>query len=259
MRARGTIAVVVGLATAIGLATPAAATAAPATEVTGEVHSVRYDAATGITTEVIYTPAAGVSTVELYRRLKAAGVPDLVDPSSRATVQDPFQCYWGTAYALDSGRCPPISWTQDGLVRPRVTIMDYTNSAWPVHAATDTWNQSIAIDVIYGSCGLTGHCVRVHNNDYGPTGWAGGNYRQIDANRHIIDGSARVQLNDYYHRNAPFNTYAGHRSTACHEVGHSIGVGHNMSTSSCMYADQISSNPQYPSSDDFGLLANIVY
>ncbi|MCW3816437.1 matrixin family metalloprotease [Micromonospora sp. DR5-3] len=58
---------------------------------------------------------------------------------------------------------------------------------------------------------------------------------------------ATVQLNTYCS-----GTEYERWNTACHELGHVLGLGHNTSTSSCVYAYR--SSQRYPNTDDFNLL-----
>ena len=69
---------------------------------------------------------------------------------------------------------------------------------------------------------------------------------------YFIDGKVTIYLND---RTTP-NTYAARRSVACHEMGHALGMAHNLSLPSCMYGGP--TFPQHPTTDDFGVL-NALY
>lgn len=243
-------------------AAPAVVGAAAAPAVT-DVLAIRTNP-DGTTTYTSYRTPVGVTAAQLYHGLKAEGVVGLQDPSaSSITTMDVFQCYYGTAYALNGGQCPAAQWKTSGRARPLVHFNDHSSSAWPVMAAGAKWNESCCVDVTvgFGYCSsATGqHCVHVWSDTYGRTNsdgtpkWVGLTTWSLDSQRYFVENSMSVQLNDSY------NDYsaAQHRNTACHELGHAIGVGHNASKSSCVYPSVTSQ--QYPSSDDFYLLSNIIY
>lgn len=206
----------------------------------------------GDTEVTMYSPAPGVTSRQLHNSLQRAGVTGLLSPDAPpAGTFDEFQCYYGTAYALDNGKCPAINWRKNGRVRPQVHFNDHTSAAWPVNASAKKWNESVVIDVTYGTgwcAGYGAHCVHAYNANYGDNKLAGWVSRQIDSQRAFVD--ATVYFNDYYPN--------GHRRTTCHELGHAIGVGHNASRSSCMWTGP-GDDAQYPNSDDYGLLQYVVY
>lgn len=208
----------------------------------------------------VYRAAEGFSAAELFAELRAEGVPGLRSPAQRDQTgpdQDPFTCYHGTAYAFDSGRCPPARWTNGGHSDPQVYFRDHTPSAWPVRAAVAAWNRAVGIDSYWttGGCPAGGrHCVDVWSGNYGANGWTGNTTYRLNASRNLLDGSVRVRLNDYYAASA-----ADRRNSTCHELGHALGVAHNLSTGSCVYYRDIAANPQLPHSSDYNLLRYVVY
>jgi hypothetical protein len=212
----------------------------------------------GTTSVSIYRAAPDVSAEQLYAKLKAQGVTGLVDPSAPQPL-DVFQCYYGTAYALESGKCPAIKWRWNGFSDPQVYFRDHTPARWPVSASVSKWHEAVGIDSYWisggSSCPGSGkHCVNVYSANYGATGWKGSTSYQYDSSRYFIDGTVKVQLNDYY------SSTADNRGTTCHELGHALGVGHNTSTSSCMYSTSISgTDPMYPNSSDYNLLRYVIY
>jgi len=88
--------------------------------------------------------------------------------------------------------------------------------------------------------------VHVCNADYGAVGWAGLT-ELTESGPHIV--SIRVRINDHY------VTSATERLVACHELGHSIGLGHRMQSTSCM--KQGTSTP-HPDSSDYAEL-DLIY
>jgi Metallo-peptidase family M12B Reprolysin-like len=205
-----------------------------------------------------------VTLNEFYQGLAVTGVTSrgvVVGPT--APSLDPQNCYFGTAYAMQGGFCPPKTWTYQGHPRPIVYFRDYTGSAWPVHAATSTWNASTAIDSRWipytTACPTNVHCVHVLEGDYG-TGsgsYCGATYLPWDANGNFIDGSVNVFFNNENFRAGV--CHASHRSTVCHELGHALGLDHDVSTASCLYYRSVAGRSDYPKSDDFWVLANISY
>jgi predicted Zn-dependent protease len=89
--------------------------------------------------------------------------------------------------------------------------------------------------------------VNVYSGDYGATGWVGLTQMVFNSAQTYFT-KASVSLNDHYGG----NTEALHWNPACHELGHVLGLGHNVSTASCMYYRQ--SGNKYPTSEDRGLL-----
>ena len=66
--------------------------------------------------------------------------------------------------------------------------------------------------------------------------------------------SVYIDYNDRYALSA-----SEHRQVACQEQGHAMGMGHNSSLSSCMYAYSGSGASTTPNGDDFGELQYSIY
>ncbi|GGJ83915.1 hypothetical protein GCM10010123_12000 [Pilimelia anulata] len=199
----------------------------------------------------VYTPGDGVTPDELYRELSGQGVRGLRPPGAGSP-----NCRIRTAYALDDGKCPPIRWTWSGYADPQVYFRDRTPANWPVREAVNGWNRSPGVDSFWtgGACPRARkHCVEVRSGDFGK-GWAGNTTFKMTMGRNFIDGTVLVRLNDRYANGA-----ADRRSTACHELGHALGVGHNTSTASCMYAVDTASDPTQPHASDIDLLRRVIY
>jgi hypothetical protein len=112
--------------------------------------------------------------------------------------------------------------------------------------AISEWNKNgtVTLKEIAGEtnpqdCTPTTGIVEVCNGDYGmSTGWLG--LTQLffnDAGDHIA--AVTVKFNDSFFNqsNGPYNTPAARQHTACHELGHSTGLGH-VNTASCMNDSQ---------------------
>jgi len=198
-----------------------------------------------------YTPAKGVAPEQLAAKLRRRGVKAEVttpDETSGGISALAGSCGYGIARAP----CPVEYWRNNGYDDPQMYFVDHSGSKWPTDAAVYTWNQSYGIDSYYvwGGCpGYGGtHCVHVWSGNYGNSGWSGQTSYATNSDYSYIDGQTVVYLNDYYSMTS-FET----RSTACHELGHALGLLHAVGSGSCMY----SWSSAYPHSDDFALLGGI--
>ncbi len=198
---------------------------------------------------VIHTAAPGVTARQLYQRLKARGVQDLVDPATMR-VMDDGSCSWGTATSIE---CPRIEWSHSGTAHATIYFADHTTSAWPVDAAVNVWNQAQGVDSWYrwDSCPILAgtHCVHVWNANYGDNGEVGTTIYTWRGD-FFVDGTVRIQMNDFYQ-----TTPARKRKSTCHELGHALGLGHNSSAGSCMISGNYETSG--PSADDFNLLRDL--
>ena len=98
--------------------------------------------------------------------------------------------------------------------------------------------------------------MRVCNAAYGFNGWLGMASINIDADSHIVKGTAKV--NDSYSNYWTLDGEMNH--VMCQEIGHVFGLGHTTedgsSQGTCMdYSDDPSS--QWPDDHDYQLLADI--
>ncbi len=252
------MAVVLAVVSSVAFATGSSAETAPSDTGGGLVWSeVRKP--DGTSTSTVYTAAAGVTTTALYQSLRSAGVPGLIDPAARS--QQSFAAVSCSYGRVDTLTCSPVRWNKRGFGDPQVYFRDSTSSAWPVSASVTEWNRAVGADSYYiwhanGPCpaASTGkHCVPVASAYYG-SNWIGRIDYSFDANRYFIDGSVRVYLNSSH---GPAEDY---RSVACAQLGHTLGIGHNDASNSCMYSTRVSGpDARYPNSDDFGLIRYALY
>lgn len=129
------------------------------------------------------------------------------------------------------------------------------------------WNQSAVLDIVKvaggtrpKSCRPTDGMVEVCSASYGPTGWLG--IASIWASGdHITQATA--QVNDYYHDNAPYNSYSWKQLVLCQEIGHAYGLGHQNEdfntdeTTSCMEYTSLPAGNESPDNHDYQQLADI--
>ena len=106
-----------------------------------------------------------------------------------------------------------------------------------MNSAVSKWNQVPNIDswYYYNNCPfLAGaRCVDVFSANYGGTGWTGLatlNYPNGAGTGAFAESGQRIQLNDFY----PPSGFT-RNNTATHEVGHMLGLGHNLYSGDVLY------------------------
>jgi hypothetical protein len=208
----------------------------------------------------------GLFTKDQIQKSNITSVP-AAQSNSLGSYPNPSCLYGSARYACDdfngnqgvSYLYNAIHWPNRGHSHPQIYFTDQTGAAWPVDAAVYEWNKAQGIDSNYQRCPGSGYnCVTVVDKNYGNGGaWQGVQGKTLvgyTTGNWLITG-ATSELNDY--KSAGFNA-AGHREVACHELGHSLGMEHNVTTASdsCMYSANLN-NPAFenPSADDFNLLA----
>lgn len=139
-----------------------------------------------------------------------------------------------------------ISWPKDIIY-----VYDTTSAikksdgspVWPVYAAAERWDNGNPVDFIYTTKGCRSgyQCVTVRQVELAPpaagktaTGFSGSNIT-----------SSKVTLDTTFGRT---NTYDKRRNVVCHELGHSLGLKHRTSTTSCLTS--YVSNQRYPDATD---------
>jgi hypothetical protein len=235
---------------ATGLAPGRAMAEVTAADQAASVTSTVYNA-DGTITETVYTPAPGVTSADLAQNLKASGVANLAVKNEGDVTALAASCSLGTARTWASSATCFVRWSYNGAVRPIIDFVDHSGASWPVGRAVTKWNETSGIDSIYrpassGCDGAPTHCVNVYSKNYGATGWTGLTSRTLYAAQTYYT-NATTELNDYYG-----GTETQKWNTACHELGHVLGLDHNISTTSCLYYARIST--KYPNADDFNLL-----
>lgn len=203
--------------------------------------------------------APGAAPGKVLAGLRAQGLaPTGVTAQAEA---DPMECTtsYGSAKYLCLKSSPHwwFNWRWNGFDDPQVYFRDYTPAAWPVRASVTEWHRSPGVDSYWtqGACPGGGrHCVPVRAANNGPNGIVGYTYMEVDSIGFFIDGKVRVDFNSHY------SSSDDNRGTACHELGHALGLAHNGSRSSCLYATSISGpDPRLPHSTDISVLRYILY
>ena len=133
--------------------------------------------------------------------------------------------------------------------------------------ALNDWNQSSVLNtpLVAGgtsprNCRPTSGMVEVCSSSYGNTGWLGVAQIWVSGD-HITQGTAK--LNDYYHDNAPYNSYSWKQVVMCQEIGHTYGLGHQNEdfntdlTTSCMEYTNLPAGTEGPDQHDFQQLEEI--
>jgi hypothetical protein len=205
----------------------------------------------GTVTETIYTPAEDLSPAALAAHLTATGVANVRVRTEDEVSAQAAACKNGTARTWPSTATCFVKWSKNGAARPVIDFVDYSGTDWPVGRAVTEWNKTSGIDSIYrtagaGCDGAPAHCVNVYSGNYGRTGWVGLATRTLNAAQ-TYHKKVSVKFNTYYTSNA-----AQRWNVACHELGHALGLHHNLSTSSCLYYKQ--SAVKYPTGQDRALL-----
>jgi hypothetical protein len=218
------------------------------------------------TTHVTVIPVPeGTTAQRLYAELTAAGVTNLMSPHQvSAALAAP--CTWGHAEGFDATLWPCIRWANNGWSDPQVYFRDWTPANWPVDVSVYEWNKAVGVDSYYiwhtTACPSTStgkHCVNVYDATCPVPGLAnkvGCTDYRITSGNLFIDGSVKVYLNTALDGNGEDN-----RGTACHELGHALGVGHNQGekSTSCLAMTKPGPDNKYPSVEDYGLLKCRVY
>lgn len=162
----------------------------------------------------------------------------------------------------------PSHFRREGETRTYIYFIDYTGSAWPVGSAVTDWNQaypqrSARVNAYYRSASTgcpgvteTFHCVNVR--EYSDTNPGTGAACVGDLGCALYSYYSDPQQHFYSVRVFLNNTGRGpelqRRSTACHELGHALGLWHRGATDdSCMTEDFLIA--PYPDTDhDFDAL-----
>jgi hypothetical protein len=224
----------------------------------------------GVTEVVSYTPAVGVSPESLAEKLKAQGVPNVQVKQWNSTSgwaggdwndgvgtqADPNSCYYFTAA---NTTCPISYWSNGGYNNPIVRINDHSSASWPVNTVAYRWNQANGIDTWYywNNCPFMAgaRCIDVFSGFYPRNGFCGTTFKYYYGSVHHgrfrepePGMNFRVELNDSYN-----TTECPRASLACHELGHVLGLAHNIGAAgtSCMRVYETTS---WPGSDDYTML-----
>jgi hypothetical protein len=114
---------------------------------------------------------------------------------------------------------------------------------------SDSWSKGTVIDF---TAGTGGNNVKEMSGSYGQNGWLG--LATIYTSGCTIT-RAETKVNRSYLDGSGYNT-ENKKTVACHEVGHSTGLAHNSSTTSCLHSG--ATTPSHPNAHDADEL-DIIY
>lgn len=135
-------------------------------------------------------------------------------------------------------------WARSGNLQ--IAVGDNVSAKWKSYlaGAAATWSADPVIDLTVtagktnpSSCGAVSGTIQVCSAAYGFNGWLG--YTNVYLqNGYIV--SAVVRWNESYFAAAKYNNTSWYSATACHELGHALGLDHpdvirtNANNGSCL-------------------------
>src|SRR5258708_517961 len=254
-----------------GFATGQASLAYDAGTATGEVLSViRHSDGTVTYAFATLAPAGAAQVLAANGRFTPQDVPAAITEGQVSVVPNVIPgsgggCDWGTATGWinpNTNTCPPLHWERFNTTVAYWYVEDHTGAAWPVTASQNKWNQSPYVGAYYTTkCSSSFHCVPAHEGHYtfscggvSSSRWTGCTFVTPENNSTNHIASAYIDYND----NISLTT-GEHRQVTCQEQGHTMGMGHNSSTDSCMYQYTSTSASTTPDSYDYGELQYQIY
>ncbi|WP_203908077.1 zinc-dependent metalloprotease [Rhizocola hellebori] len=183
-------------------------------------------------------------------------------PPAGVIIAEPGDCDIEGAWA-DEHRCGTNRFRWLGW-HPTIFVVDYSGANWPVYEAAVVWNQSTVLNVGYrgpywSGCYDGHYCLSVYSDDYEkkcgvaePNTWVGCTHMVTNGDIYYDWGT--IELDD-----SNSASYHLNQGTACHEIGHGLGLDHNLFTSSCVYYQRLPDRSIYPANGDFLMLESIYY
>ncbi|GIH02314.1 hypothetical protein Rhe02_03810 [Rhizocola hellebori] len=205
----------------------------------------------------VVTKSDGTSHVFVATLADGAKTPPAA--GSGAVIMEPVECSIGGAYA--HGQLCGVNRVRWSGWHPTIYFIDYTGADWPVYEAAVVWNQSTALNVGYRgpwACPGPGYnCVDVnalnYYDDCGPSAppntWVGCTDYTISGLT-IVDANIRIDTGFT-------SNLANNQKVTCHEMGHALGLDHNVWNDSCLYYAPRMSTTVNPNWGDFAMLEDI--
>lgn len=153
-----------------------------------------------------------------------------------------------------------MHWGRGSLPYARVYFADTTSSRWPVSISASYWNETASFGSYYNWNYCQTPCVWVYDASYGTgtyRGWAV--LPPLDASHHLVGGSGgvRIYLNDSFTNGSYLD-----RVITCQELGHAIGLAHQVNvsgTTSCMAYGHSSTYGSLPDAHDYSMMTGSIY
>jgi hypothetical protein len=166
---------------------------------------------------------------------------------------------WALSFLIGFAATPKAAARLDGCTAFEDQTVTFYNGGSGAYAGyfddevltdADAWDTSVVEITEVFSYG-TSDQINAANADYGATNFAG---VAIYSSDNCVEQYGEARLNEYY---LAAESTAGKKHTACHEVGHLLGLAH-ANDDGCMTTTGLASPKPYPATEDLALL-DVIY